>query len=342
MLEKLKPAPNWATCWFNMKPNIQIIKRLELPVLCLACYSSLSALPEHSKAAERSFPWNLPSEASSHRGCRPACWRWRRDTLALTMTEASRVWPCLPSCPKRICRVLSAVTSSLILSCCHAATASAGPACRTSGIARFSGPVQFAGGEPRESSIPATWLWGTCARPSFRPRTWDVRRRRRRRAHSTANSWSFSAWMTSSPSAWCAKPRECTRVTSALPQMRPLWTVRYCSDRGALCCTALLLHCVCKEGKKSLLQKGFGVVAWENVVNQVVSQCALRAEAFQQHLAASHLRFVPFELQRSWNKSTCTCVWLSTRTLVFQTHVLEPENLVFGSSSRGSTCSKAL
>lgn len=51
-----KPDQNRAKHWIHIKQNIQIIKRLELPVLCLACYSSLSALPEHSKAAQRSFP----------------------------------------------------------------------------------------------------------------------------------------------------------------------------------------------------------------------------------------------------------------------------------------------
>lgn len=95
----------------------------------------------------------------------------------------------------------------------------------------------------------------------------------------------------------------------------------------------------------SLGLKGFCVVSWENAVNQVwsdtISVCSgggTGADAFQQHLAGAHLRFLPFKLKcpsKVFNKSMCTCVCVRTRMLVFQTHVLEPENLVSGRRSRG-------
>ena len=108
----------------------------------------------------------------------------------------------------------SAVTSSGTLSCCRAATASAGCVCSTAGRFWLLAAAQCAGVGHRGATPPPTWLWGTCARPSHRAESTGRPTRAGSSALSTGRNSNYSARRNSCPSAWCARPPKHTRAMS--------------------------------------------------------------------------------------------------------------------------------
>lgn len=133
---------------------------------------------------------------------------------------------CLQISPWRTFPVPCAVKSSRIPSFCHAATVSARAAWSAFGKAAFLAAAPSAGGEHPKRAPSPTWPLKTCVRLFCTGKARPMHLDPTACAGGMGKNWSFSVGQIRSPSAWCAKPRECTKVTTAPPQKRRPRTAR--------------------------------------------------------------------------------------------------------------------